>query len=78
LFSILLININANQIRFVKILFHFSEVAVGIEFAREKKLFLTGFTHRKIALWKSRELDLLVEPLASCFINEKKVLKYRP
>jgi len=43
---------------FVKILFHLSEVAVNIEFAREKKIFLTGFAHRKIELWKSCELDL--------------------
>ena len=43
---------------FVKFLFHLLEVAVGIDFAREKKMFLTGFTHCKVGLWKSCELDL--------------------
>ena len=43
---------------FGKILFHLSEVAVSIDFAREKKLFFTGFAHRKVGLWKSCELDL--------------------
>jgi hypothetical protein len=57
-FSILLSNKKVNQICFVKILFHLLEVAVGIDFAREKKMFLTGFTHRKAGLWKSCELDL--------------------
>jgi hypothetical protein len=31
------------------------EVPVNIEFAQEKKLFFTGFTHGKAALWKSCE-----------------------
>ena len=43
---------------FVKILFHCSQIAVGIEFMREKKLFLTCFAHRKVVLWISCELDL--------------------
>ena len=43
---------------FAKFLFHLPEVAVGIDFAREKKMFLTGFTHRKVRLWKSCELVL--------------------
>jgi len=43
---------------FAKFLFHLPEVAVGIDFAREKKYFLTGFTHRKFGLWKSCELGL--------------------
>jgi len=34
------------------------EVAIGIDFAHEKKLLLTGFAHRKFVLWKSCELDL--------------------
>ena len=43
---------------FAKFLFHLLEVAVGIDFAREKNLFLTGFTHCKARLWKSCELGL--------------------
>ena len=43
---------------FIKFLFHLLEVAVGIDFAREKNLFLTGFTHCKTGLWKSCELGL--------------------
>ena len=43
---------------FVKFLFHLPEVAVSIDFAREKKMFLTGFTHYKVGLWKSCELVL--------------------
>jgi len=43
---------------FVKFLFHLLEVAVGIDFAREKKMFFTGFTHCKVRLWKSCELGL--------------------
>ena len=31
---------------------------MGIDFAHEKKLFFTGFAHRKRRLWKSCELDL--------------------
>jgi hypothetical protein len=56
---------------FPKILFHFSEVAVGIEFAREKKLFLTGFAHHKIGLWKSCELGLRCELHVDCFYIKK-------
>ena len=43
---------------FVKFLFHLSEVAVSIDFAREKKMFFTGFTHLNLSLWKSCELGL--------------------
>jgi hypothetical protein len=43
---------------FIKILFHLLEVAVGIDFMREKNLFLTCFTHYKTVLWKSCELVL--------------------
>jgi hypothetical protein len=50
---------------FVKILFHLPEVAVGIDFMREKNLFLTCFAHCKVALWKSCELDLLLESLVN-------------
>jgi hypothetical protein len=50
---------------FVKILFHLPEVAVGIDFMREKNLFLTRFAHCKVALWKSCELDLLLESLVN-------------
>ena len=50
---------------FVKILFHLLEVAVGIDFMREKNLFLTCFAHCKVALWKSCELDLLLESLVN-------------
>jgi hypothetical protein len=60
---------------FVKILFHLLEVAVSIDFAREKKMFLTGFTHRKAGLWKSCELDLLFESHVNCLSIEKIVLE---
>jgi len=43
---------------FTNFLFHLLEVAVGIDFAREKKMFFTGFTHCKVQLWKSGELGL--------------------
>ena len=43
---------------FVKFLFHLSEVTVSIDFAREKKMFFTGFTHLNLSLWKSCELGL--------------------
>jgi len=43
---------------FVRFLFHLLEVAVCIDFAREKKMFLTGFAHCKVGLWKSCELGL--------------------
>jgi hypothetical protein len=43
---------------FIKILFHCCQIAVGIGFMREKKLFLTCFAHRKVVLWISCELDL--------------------
>jgi hypothetical protein len=42
----------------MKFLFHLLEVAVSIDFAREKKIYFTGFTHRKVGLWKSCELGL--------------------
>jgi hypothetical protein len=67
-------NKNANQTCFAEILFHFSEVAVGIEFAREKKLFFTGFAHHKIELWKSCELSLRYELHVNCFYTRKKYL----
>jgi len=57
----------------MKILFHFSKVTVGIEFAREKKIFLTGFTHCKVALWKRCELGLPFEPLIDPLYIEKSV-----
>jgi len=44
-----------NQLRFEKFLFHLLEVAVAIDFAREKKMLLTGFAHRNFVLWKSCE-----------------------
>jgi hypothetical protein len=40
---------------FAEFLFHSMEVPVSIDFAQEKKLFFTGFTHGKAALWKSCE-----------------------
>jgi hypothetical protein len=55
---LLLGNEKTNQLRFGKFLFHLIEVAVSIDFARKKNLFLTGFAHRKFVLWKSCELDL--------------------
>jgi hypothetical protein len=55
---LLLGNEKTNQLRFGKFLFHLIEVAVSIEFAHKKKLFLTGFAHRKFVLWKSCELGL--------------------
>jgi len=51
-------NEKTNQLRFGKFLFHLIEVAVSIEFAHKKNLFLTGFAHHKFVLWKSCELDL--------------------
>jgi hypothetical protein len=44
--------------RFEKNFFHLVKVTVVIDFAREKKLFLTSFAQRKFNLWKSCELDL--------------------
>jgi hypothetical protein len=55
---LLLDNVKTNQLRFGKFLFHFIEVSVVIDFAREKKMFLTGFAHRKYDLWKSCGLCL--------------------
>ena len=56
---------------FVRFLFHFLEVAVGIDFAREKKMFLTGFTHCKARLWKSCELSLWCELPVNCLCIEE-------
>jgi len=67
LFSILLSNKKVNQICFTKFLFHLLEVAVSIDFAREKKMFFTGFTHCKVGLWKSCELDLWRKLPVNCF-----------
>jgi hypothetical protein len=47
-----------NQLRFGEFLFHLLEVAVVVDFAREKKMFFTGFAHHKSGLWKSCELCL--------------------
>ncbi len=55
---LLLDNSKTNQLRFVKFLFHFIEVYVVIDFAREKKMFLTSFAHCKYDLWKSCGLSL--------------------
>jgi len=55
-----LVSDKTNQRHFRKILFHLIEVAVSIDFAREKNLFLTGFAQRKFVLWKSCGLDLLL------------------
>jgi hypothetical protein len=55
---LLLDNSKTNQLRFIKFLFHLIEVSAVIDFAREKKMFLTGFTHRKYVLWKSCGLVL--------------------
>jgi hypothetical protein len=60
---------------FVKFLFHLSEVAVGIDFAREKKMFLTGFTHCKVGLWKSCELGLWHELAVNGLCIEENRLK---
>jgi len=49
----LLSNARLNQLRFEKFLFHLVEFAVGIDFARKKKIFFTCFTQRKFILWKS-------------------------
>jgi len=51
-------NEKTNQLRFAKFLFHLIEVAVSIDFAHKKNLFLTGFAHRKFVLWKSCGLGL--------------------
>jgi hypothetical protein len=63
---------------FVKILFHLPEVAVGIDFMREKNLFLTRFAHCKVALWKSCELDLLPESLVNRRVEGASALKRGP
>jgi hypothetical protein len=55
-----LVSDKTNQWHFRKILFHLIEVAVNIDFAHEKNLFLTGFAQRKFVLWKSCGLDLLL------------------
>ena len=55
---LLLVNAKTNQLCFVEFLFHLTEVSVIIDFAREKKMFLTGFAHRKYDLWKSCGLCL--------------------
>lgn len=60
---------------FVKFLFHLSEVAVSIDFAREKKMFFTGFTHCKVGLWKSCELDLWRKSPVNCLCIEGKCSK---
>jgi hypothetical protein len=60
---------------FVKILFHCCQVAVGIDFTREKNLFLTCFTHCKVVLWKSCELDLILELTVNYFSIGKTILK---
>jgi hypothetical protein len=43
---------------FANFLFHLPEVAVSIDFAREKKMLFTGFTHLNLSLLKSCELNL--------------------
>ena len=53
-----LVNAKTNQLRFVEFFFHLIEVSVVIDFAREKKLFLTGYAHRKYDLWISCGLCL--------------------
>ena len=55
---LLLVNSKTNQLRFGKFLFHLIEVSVVIDFAHEKKMFLTGYTHRKYDLWISCGLCL--------------------
>ena len=55
---LLLDNAKTNQLRFIEFLFHLIEVYVAIDFAREKKLFLTGYAHRKYDLWISCGLCL--------------------
>ena len=55
---LLLDNTKTNQLHFGKFLFHLIEVSVVIDFAREKKMFLTGFAHRKYDLWISCGLRL--------------------
>jgi hypothetical protein len=55
---LLLDNIKTNQLHFEKNLFHFLEVYIVIDFAREKKMFLTSFAQRKLNLWKSCGLSL--------------------
>jgi hypothetical protein len=55
---LLLDNMKTNQLRFSKFLFHLIEVSVVIDFAREKKMFLTSFAHRKYGLWISCGLSL--------------------
>jgi len=47
---------------FREFLFHLSEMAVLVDFTREKNLFFTGFAHRKSALWKTCELYLASHP----------------
>jgi len=55
---LLLDNAKTNQSRFIEFLFHLIEVSMVIDFAREKKMFLTSFAQRKLNLWKSCGLSL--------------------
>jgi len=50
--------VKSNQYCFGKILFHLPEVFVNIDFAHEKKMFLTCFAQRKFFLWITGGLDL--------------------
>lgn len=56
---LLLPNANANQSPFALFLFHTKQVAVAIDFTREKKMFPTGYAHPKRPLWKSCGLGFL-------------------
>jgi len=51
-----------NQSYFSKIFFHLSEVTVYVEFAHEKNLFLTSFTHLKSFWWKDGGLSFQILP----------------
>jgi len=41
-------------------LFHREKVAVNISFTQKKNLFFTGYAHRKLTLWKSCGLGLVL------------------
>jgi len=51
-------NGKAKQSRFHDFLFHIKKVTVSNGFTEEKKMFFTGFAHRKVPLWKTGGLDL--------------------
>jgi len=61
---VVLLNSNKiNQSLFGDFFFHLVKVTISIDFANEKKLFLTGFAHRNFILCKSCGLGFEIEGL---------------